>query len=69
MDEEYYAVIVACYTIQESLSLWEKELLDKCAGRVLNGEGLTQAQKEKLHEVYVERFIEKIAATNWEEES
>ena len=60
-------VILSCWAEKDLLSRWEEELLVKCSRRLVNNEGLTKAQEEKLHEVYYERFVEKIPSPDREE--
>lgn len=60
-------VVLSCWAEKDLLSKWEEELLAKCSQRIVKEEGLTKAQKEKLHEVYIERFVEKIPSPDREE--
>jgi hypothetical protein len=64
--EGWEAVVLSCWAVKERLSRWEEELLVKCSRRLAQDEGLTKAQQEKLHEIYIERFVEEIASPDRE---
>jgi hypothetical protein len=65
--DEWGVVILSCWAVKELLSGWEEDLLVKCSLSVVRDEGLTRAQMEKLHEIYIERFVEKIPSPDREE--
>jgi hypothetical protein len=66
LESGWEVVVVACWAERDLLSRWEEELLVKCSKRLAAREGLTKAQKEKLHEIYIERYFTKIPSPDRE---